>query len=237
MNNKKISALLLGILLMVACAPASGIVSKEELKNTISVNGVGTVSLTPDMATITVGVSTDNEDAKTAVSQNSKQVTNIMSALANLDIQEEDIKTVNFSVYPRQKYDDNGNVISVTYFVSNSVKVTVKDLDLLGELLNQVVGAGANTINSISFGLIDREGANQHAISLAMENALERATILAEASGSDLGSPQSISTYIGGGGEVYAEERSFSLAADSAVPISSGGLDIQVQVNVVYEID
>jgi uncharacterized protein len=236
MKNIKMLLVIAVILLVSACVPTPIGKNVEESIRTININGVGTVSLTPDMATIRIGVSTNNKNAEIAVSQNNKQANKIMSVFTALDIAPEDIKTSNFNVYPRQKYDDDGNVTSVIYQVSNSVSVTVKDLDILGELLNKVVEAGANNINSISFDVADREAAYQQALSAAMDNAQQRAEVLANAADSTLGNVQSVSAHIGGGGEVYPVEKAM-IMSDSSVPISAGGLDIQVQVSVVYEIE
>jgi len=237
MKSKKLLVLFIGVLLVAACVPAKEDNPSKNSERTLSVNGTGIVSLTPDMATITIGVSTNNINAQTAVAQNNSQVEKIMDMMAKMGVAEKDIKTTNFNVYPRNKYDDEGNITSVTYMVSNSVRVNIMDLDLFGEILNEAVKAGANSINGISFDVSDRETAYQQALTVAMENARERAEILAEAAGAELGDVHTVSTFIGGGGEVYPVERAVMMADESSVPIAAGGMDIQVQVSVVFEIN
>jgi uncharacterized protein YggE len=226
-------------LLLSACGGGGAAPSPTEPQpRTISVNGSGVVTLTPDMATISIGVQTENTQAERAVSQNTRQAQAVADALAEFGIEPRDIKTTNFSIYPRQDRDNEGILRQVYYVVNNTVLVTVRDLDSLGEVLDAVVQAGANSINNISFDASDRESAYQDALEAAMENAIARATILAEAAGAELGDVQNIYTNIYGGGEVVVERAvSMDFAAEGAsVPVSAGQMEIRVEVSVVYEI-
>lgn len=204
---------------------------------TISVGGSGIAYLTPDIAYINVGVHTENKDASQAVTENNTRSNQVSDAIKELGVDEKDIQTTNFSIYPQQGYDSDGKPTGeITYIVDNSVFVTIRDLDLIGDLLNASVAAGANTINSIRFDVADQTAALSTARAAAMENARLVAEELASAAGVSLGDVQSITTYSSEmPTPVYAEGRggAGAMMADS-VPISPGQMSITVQVNVVY---
>lgn len=237
--NKRIAVLvfvLLVALVLSACAPSA--LSPQEEAPTVSVNGTGSIILTPDMATIFIGVQTEDDDAESAVERNNVQTQRVIDTLEAEGVAAEDIRTTNFSVYPRQDYVD-GEISGVTYVVDNTVLVTVRDLEGLGALLDLAVKSGANTISGIQFDLTDREAANEQAMEAAVENAHLRAEILADAAGAQLGEVQSIQAYISGGGGVmpYMERGigggAFAVAETA---ISPGQMEVVVDVSVVYEL-
>ena len=208
-------------------------------KPSVSVNGQGTVSLTPDMATISVGVQTEDADAEAATAENNTKTEAISAALVAFGIEEKDIKTTNFSVYPNQRFNNEGEVANVTYIVQNTVTVTIRELGTLGEVLDAVIADGANNIYGVTFDIADREAAYSQAIDAAVANAQTRASALAAAAGADLGEVLKIESFIGGGGIfMEMEARAFDMAAggESAVPVSPGEMQIQVDVTVTYEL-
>jgi uncharacterized protein YggE len=206
---------------------------------TLSINGSGTISIQPDIASIQIGVHTEGPNAQETVASNNQQSQQLISALGEAGIANKDIQTSNFSISPRQEWDANGQPTGViTYVVDNSVSVTVRDLTKIGSVLDAAVGAGANNIYGIQFDHEDREAAQQQAITVAMENARARAEVLAEAAGVELGQVMSLQTYLGSANPV-PYERNYAMAADMAaasVPVATGEMQIMVDVSVVYEI-
>lgn len=203
----------------------------------ISVNGTGRVSLTPDIAHITVGVHTEDENAVEAVGSNNSLATKIVKTLEDYDIAPEDIQTTNFSIYPRQEWGPDGQQLGITHVVDNTVRVTLRDLDIIGEVLNAVVLAGANSINGIQFDVEDRESVNHQALEAAIENARSRAEMMAEAAGIEIGEIISLESFIGGGGlETFFVEKAIGGGVGAEVPISTGQMEVVVSVNIVYAI-
>ena len=241
MKNKGLvfSILIIAALALAACGSTAATSGSSEPR-TVSVNGTGTVILAPDMAIINVGVVSEAEDSVAASEANAELVEEIKAALINLGVAESDLKTTNFSVYPMQQHDDQGQITSILYRVENNMQVKVRDLDNLGTILDGAIGAGANSIYGVQFDLSDREAANAQAIEAAMENAQGRAGVLAQAAGAELGEIQSVSTYLYGGGvparfaEAAAEE---GIGMGGSVPITPGEMEIQVEVTVVYAIN
>lgn len=212
--------------------------STQPPMRTISVGGSGRAFLPPEIATISIGVRTEDSDAAQAVEDSNSQVVTLKEALLAMGVEERDIQTTSFNIYPNQQFDETGRPVSTTYVVENTVTVTVRDLDMLGELLGTAVEAGANQIYGIQFDAEDRSEALSQARRAAVEDARAKAEELAAAAGVSLGELQSISEisgipvpYFDGRGGVAAE------AAVSAVPISPGQLTITVDVSLVFAIE
>ncbi len=235
--NKVILGLAILTMALTACAPSGALGTAEEAR-TVSVNGSGKVTVSPDMATISVGVQTKDEEADKAMAENNVLIQAVMDTMAEFGIAAEDIKTTNFSVYPRNEYDKDGEIKATYFMVNNNVNVKVRDLDILGKVLAAVVESGANTVSGVNFDISDREAAYADAMALAVENAADRAGILVEAAGGKLGEVKTINAHISGGGVVYMERASMDMAmASSEVPISPGEMDLSVDVTVVYVIE
>lgn len=207
-------------------------------ERTLSINGTGIIYLSPELATINLGVTTEATDVASAIEKSNRVISDIRQVLADHGLAEADVQTTNFSVYPMNDYGMEIGEMQTTYRVDNSVNVVVRDLSVLGEILDQVVQAGANSIYGIQFGVADLESQYQAAVELAVQNANERAEDLAAAGDVSLGEIQVISSYYGGSGVPY-----FEAAMDrpqggggSDVPISPGELEVRVEVNVVYKL-
>jgi len=241
MNNKKIFILLaVGLTLVLsACssAQAAPLAQSDTASNprTLAVSGSGQIYLTPDMATISIGVQTEGKQAASVVRENTAQVKDVMAALKDFAIADKDIRTTNFSISPQQNWGPNGERLAVRYVVSNTVMVTVRDLEQIGALLDAVVQAGSNQINGISFDVSDNTSALAEARLSAVKDARAQADQLASAAGVTLGNVLSITTSTSGGPSPYLRAANVeSFAAD--VPISGGQVAVTVQVQMVYEI-
>jgi uncharacterized protein YggE len=220
-------------LLLGACAPAN------QSARTLTVSGSGDAFLAPDIAYIYIGVHTENATAAEAVVDNTAQTEKLMQAIRDFGVDAQDIRTTNFSIWPMDRFDPSTGAPSgeKIYAVDNTVYVTVRDLETLGDLLDTAVQAGANTVNSIQFDVAEKDEAMQDARAKALEDAKAQAQALAQAAGLSLGEIQTISFVDnqfpifdgkGGGGGVASEA--------AAVPIQPGQLTFTVTVNVTYEL-
>ncbi len=220
-------------LLLSACGPTT------QSQRTLSVSGTGQALLTPDIAYIYVGAHTENTSAADAVAENNTQTQKIIDALKKAGIAEKDIRTTNFSIYPQDKFDPQTGTPTgqKTYVVDNTVYVTVRKLDQLGDLLDTVVKAGANSVNSVQFDVVNKADALKQARADAVKDADAQAKELASAAGLSLGPIQSLNfqdnqpiTFEGKGGGGPA------VAQAAAVPIQTGQLTFTVTVNVTYTV-
>lgn len=233
-----VSLIMLVALFLGACGPVAATGTGAPAR-TLSVTGTGEVFLTPDIAYIAIGVHNEEESASEAVKANNAKTQGVINALKNAGIDEKDIRTSNFSIWPNTQYGPDGRQQGVTYMVDNSVFVTVRDLQNLGDLLDSVVKSGANSINSIQFDVEDKTEAVKKAREVAVADAQVQAAELADAAGVKLGDVQSIGFYDsapvpyvgslgkGGGGAVEAE---------ASVPIQPGQVSLTVTVSMTYEL-
>lgn len=207
---------------------------------TMSVTGSGQVFLVPDVAYIYIGVHSQSENVTTALNQNNEQAKAVSDALKKLDVEEKDIQTTSFNIYPQQQYEQmTGKVTGTIYMVDNTVYVTVRDLKKLGEILDAVVRSGANSINGITFDVVDKETALSKARELAIDNARKQAEELAKASDVTLGDVQYISTSQVStpmAKEMYAVGGGGSGMASAQTPVSAGQLVLSVDVSITYQI-
>jgi len=236
---------LLSAALLSACGnlAAQPAVAQGEtpIQRTLNVTGKGKATLTPEIAYVTIGVHTEDENASQAVDANNQQSQKVADALKAFQIDAADVQTNNFSIYPQQQYDNEGKFQGIKYVVDNTVFVTLRDIDQLGDLLDAVVEAGANTINSVQFDVEDREAALSEARAAAVADAQKQAQELAKAAGVTLGQVQNINSY-GGGTPIplYDYKGGFgggAAAAEASVPVSPGQMVLTVEVNMVYEIE
>ena len=130
MRNKifLLSILAFLALSLSACGTAFAQEVSSDPARTISVTGTGEVILTPDIAYVSIGVRSEGEDAAKAVAENNAKSEAVIDALIDAGVDEKDIQTTNFNIYPQQQYDDQGNIQDTFYIVENSVRVTVRDL-------------------------------------------------------------------------------------------------------------
>ncbi|NWG08147.1 MAG: SIMPL domain-containing protein [Chloroflexi bacterium] len=228
-------AIALFALVLSACAPAAG---GSPAVRSINVSGSGTAYLVPDIAYIYVGVHTEKPTASDAVAENTSQTQKMIAALTDFGIDAKDIRTTNFSIWPQDKYDPMSGTPTgeKVYVVDNTVYVTVRELDKLGDLLDTVIAAGANTVNSIQFDVANKDEALKQARADAVKNAEARAQELADAAGVSLGEIQTIGFYDSAPYPVFDGKGGGAAAEAAAVPIQPGQLTFTVTVNVTYEL-
>jgi hypothetical protein len=240
MKNKVflLAAVALIALLASACGPTTINQAAQPPQRIISVSGSGQANLVPDIAYIYIGVHTEKPTASDAVKENNIQTQRMIQALKDFGIDVKDIRTTNFSIWPQDKYNPSTGLPSgeKTYVVDNTVYVTVRALNKLGDLLDTVVTAGANTINSIQFDVADKSKAIKTARAEAVKNAKAQAQELADAAGVKLGEVQSISFYDSSPTPIFDGKGGGAATEAAAVPIQPGQLTFTVTVSMTYAI-
>ena len=228
------------ILALTACDVniASEVLSSPAIDRTIHVIGSGSVAGEPDIATLDVSVAVERETVAEAREEAASAMTGVIASLQANNVAEKDIKTENFSIHPQYDYTDDGRVLR-GYIVNNTVRVKVRELETLSDVIDGAAAAGGNSIiiNSIQFMIDDTTPLQTEARGLAVKDAEAKAQTLAKASGVKLGEPITIteSTYFEGPPVPFA--RTAEAAFDTSTPIAHGELTVTVTVNVVYEIE
>jgi uncharacterized protein len=210
-----------------------------KLPRTISLVGHGEVHATPDRAVITMGVASFAATAQEALATNTKSMNDLMGVLKAAGISSKDIMTNNFSVNARLDYgQNNGQPAKVVgYDVNNTVMVTLRKIETIGDVLDKAVTSGSNQINGISFGIENPEGALDEARKAAVKDAKRKADLYVGAAGVNLGNLISLSE--GGGYQppqpMMVQAKAMSSDAGN-VPIAQGEQVIAIDVNVTWEI-
>lgn len=203
-------------------------------ENVVSVSGVGTVTVKPDIAYVNVGVETQDKDASVAQKENASKMAAVMAALKKAGIADKDIKTVQYSIYDRYDYLENGKDEKF-YNVTNTVKVTIRDIDKVGNIIDVVADAGSNQISSIQFGISNEDAVYQEALKLAMSSAKSKATAIMSTFGKTPGTPVRVNESSYYGGAVRMEYSMMAADAKMSTPISSGELTVTANVSVDYD--
>lgn len=207
------------------------------MERTVTVSATGNVAATPDEATINTGVTTEAKTAREAMSKNSEAMRKVIFDLKLKNIDAKDIQTSQFSIEPIQVYKEGAPPQVTGYRAHNMVAVKVRNLDRLGEVLDQLVTAGANQMNGISFDVSKAETLKDEARKEAMANALRRAKLYAQAAGSDVGEIVQIAedvTFSGPPQPMYRTAKA-SMAAESA-PVERGSIDLEARVTATWKL-
>jgi uncharacterized protein YggE len=234
----------LGILLVSALGVPT--MADDDDRSTISVTGTGRVSAAPDVAEINLGVVTQAQTARDALRANNEAMARLIGLLKERGVAAKDIQTTNINVHPQysqppQPVPGRGQGEGfapkiVGYNVNNTVQVTARNLEKLGELLDAVVQAGANQMNGISFRIDKPDQLLDQARKSAVADARRKAQMIADEAGVVLGRPVSI-TESGGGPPPQPMFRGrMMMAAAEAVPVAGGEQELSLSVSVVYEL-
>jgi uncharacterized protein YggE len=205
---------------------------------TINVGGTGRVTVTPDMATVIIGVVERADSAKVAQEQAAKKMAAVVDSIKKNGVADKDIQTINVSLNPVYDYSDNTQKL-IAYEANQSVQIKVRKLADTGAIIDEAVQAGAANVSSIMLSLADTTGPVAEARKLAVTDAKAKADQLASAAGVRIVSVMTITENSAPGPvPVVYPEAGGAMAADKAItPIEAGSQEITVDVSIVYEID
>src|SRR5262249_48939272 len=149
----------------------------------VTVTGNGKVVYVPDIGYVSVGVSTDGKTATEAWDRNRDAVRRLFDALQRRGIAAKDMQTSGLNVSPKYIHRPNAEPEMAGYTVSYTLRVTVRKLDQMGSVLDDLVANGANRGMNISFGCADPEKLLDEARARAVADARKKAALYATAAG------------------------------------------------------
>lgn len=204
-------------------------------EGSIVVSGTGRVAVVPDIADLRLGVAVTRPTVDSARAEAAATMDAILAAVDAAGVPRRDVRTALLSVQPRYDYRDNKPPTLTGYELANVVEVTVRDLERLGDVVDGTLGAGATSMDSLSFRVADPAPAEREARILAMAAARARADVLAEAAGLTITGVTGIveGVAIPPPGPRMKAER-MMLAADAATPVEAGSQEVSVSVTVSY---
>lgn len=220
------------IVLMLMAAPLSA----EDVRRVISVSGEGRVAAVPDMAELTIGVGVDARRADEALDGVSDGIAALFDVFDAAGIEPRDRRTSALSLQPKwERSSGNAAQRIVGYVASNQVTVRVRDLSVLGNLISDAVGDGANRLSGLQFVVADPAPLMREARRLAVLDAKDKAALYAETAGVGLGDLISISD-AGAVQPVGVPMMAEMAMRSDAMPIAEGEVDMRATVSMIYEI-
>ena len=238
---KKFTSLLAAALLVFSVAGTNLAAAAEP--NTIAVSGMAEQEVAPDMAYIDVGINVRADDAETARTQEAQIASQIRRALLGLAITDNDLQNTSYYLYQEYKVDRNGVRTADKYVLDSSIKVTVKDLDKLSQVIDNVVEAGATNISNITYALSTQNIIQRQLLATAVENARDKAAVVANAGSRTLGNMLSadINSFDGGTIVAYGANKlrsTTNIAEDGvATKLSPGKIKLNARVQVVFSLN
>ena len=199
---------------------------------TVSFTGEGKIKAAPDTARTDIGLTTEGKDTITVQNENSSKMNAVIKFLKERGVGEADIKTSNYSLSPKYEYS-KGKSSLVGYILNQSLTVTVRNLDKIGEILDGAVSSGANRIDSVSLFVDKPEELKNKAREEAVKQAKEKAVMTSKVAELRLGRLVGFSEGFSGEPPVFYE----ALAKGGAAPvpqIEPGSQEIKVNVTLTY---
>lgn len=238
---KKFTSVLAAALLVFSVAGTNLAAAAEP--NTIAVSGMAEQEVAPDMAYIDVGINVRADDAETARTQEAQIASRIRRALLGLAITDNDLQNTSYYLYQEYKVDRSGVRTADKYVLDSSIKVTVKDLDKLSQVIDNVVEAGATNISNITYALSTQNIIQRQLLATAVENARDKAAVVANAGSRTLGNMLSadINSFDGGTIVAYGANKlrsTTNIAEDGvATKLSPGKIKLNARVQVVFSLN
>lgn len=239
-----VSACALGALLCAFAAPALARQDADDATPpSLLVSGVGIVDVPADQIEVSFSIVTDGKTPEEALTANQTKVESVLRALKAIGFEGADVRTANFSIYPQYGQPQRDGAIApqiVGYQVANSVNVKTKKMEAGGKIIQAAVNAGANRVESVSFGLSAPKGRDE-AINAATAKARKDAATLAAAAGVKLGAVRRIRLDANDAGpQPYDRNVMYRMAEGAAgapePTLTPGAIPVRATVTIEYDI-
>ncbi len=206
------------------------------IPGTIVVSGTGRVAVDPDIADLRLGVAIARPTVEAARAAAAEVMAAILAAVGAAGVERRDVRTTVLSVQPRYDYRDGKPPVLTGYDLANVVEVTVRDLGILGAVVDGALTAGATSLDGLAFRVDDPRDAERAARTAAVAAARSRAEVLAEAADVELVTVTSIVE--GGPPPTWPQPRAarMMVAADAGTPVEAGTTEIAVTVTMTFAI-
>jgi hypothetical protein len=201
----------------------------------ITVGGTGRISVEPDAADLRLGITVARSTVDEARAESATTMSAILAAVTDAGVERRDVRTTLLSVQPRYDYRDGKPPVLTGYELANVVEVAVRDLAGLGDVIDGALGAGATSMDGLSFRVTDPAPAEREARVRAMAEARARADVLAETAGlAIVGVADIVEGPLPRPPIPFAKAERMALAADASTPVEAGVMEIAVSVTVTY---
>ncbi len=247
-ETKNIFVIILGLFVVVLIFSTLVDVKNkiEKPENTMTFSGTGTIYVKPDLAQVSASVVSDAKTVAEAMTDNTGKMNAVISFVKGQGIEDRDLKTTNFSIYPRYEYQKvetqiypypPGKRVLVGYEITQSLEIKIRDMSKVGTIFEGVTGAGANEVSNLQFTVDQEDAIKDQARTEAINDAKSKAETLAKQLGIKLikisnFSENSILPYF----YSLKEAAPLGLGGGTTVPsIQTGENKIEVQVSITYD--
>ena len=229
---------LLAILLLPFVLPSAVADAAESTVRTLTVQGESEFYVTPDEASVEIGITTIGNTAQQAGNNNAAVMQKIQNALMAMGLQKDDIKTSSYNFYPT--YDKDNNQLITGYRAENSIVVTTHDINQIGDVIDTAVKNGATNVDSVNFAVNDIKKYKETALKAAVRDAKNKSKAIASELGKSVVNVVSVTE-----GNVYIENyqpsnidmKMLSSRMTAATPIQARDLKVSARINISFEIN
>lgn len=234
---KRIISFFLVVSMLVFC---SALAELPAVGGQLNVSGTGTIYIEADRVKASLGITLTGKDLAELQKDANSRISGICDALINAGLEEEGISTNYIYISPRYNYSGETEEM-VGYTVNSSLTLITKNIDSIGEYIDVAFEAGANTFDSISFSISDDSQARQKALELAVQDAQQKAGVIAAAAGKELGNIVRIEEGEGGSYSYYNSVNGIMMeASDSAsagsTTIRAAHIEVTANVAISYDL-
>lgn len=204
--------------------------------DTFNVTGEGKVSVAPDIAVVSAGVSADGATVKVSQDQINSVINKVSDSVKKLGINAEDIQTTNYNINPKYNFTGGGQRVT-GYTASTTLTIKVRQLDKINQVIDAATGNGANQVSGVSFDVSDKTKSENEARSKAVADAKKKAEQAAKVAGFSLGRLINYQENMGNNPPVVLQ-RGGALTADAEkqTQVEPGSSEITVTVTLSYEV-
>lgn len=234
MLTHKLKALFPTVFLVISLFALPGISQAADVQeSTLHVTGYAQQQVSPDTATIDVGISTTAENASDARTQNNAIMQRINNAVRTLGIERTNMQTTSFNLQPN--YDSKSRTIK-SYTVTNTLRIKTSDFNLISPIISEAGSAGATQIYGVRFTNEHSDAIKDQLIAAAVTNGKQAARTAAAAAGISLGRVKEIS--INGSSPAYRENyvaaMNMRVLKEDSTPIEPGTNTMSASVDLIF---
>ncbi|MGF3101988.1 SIMPL domain-containing protein [Rossellomorea sp. DUT-2] len=201
---------------------------------TITVTGEHTLYVDPDQAIVSIGVVTKDEELEAAQNENQQQSSQVVQSILNNGVSQKDIQTSTYQVFPQYNYED-GKQIFTGYEVRQVFRVTIKDIEKVGTIIDDAIKSGANRVENIQFVRSNPNESYQLALTSAYQKAYQKALTLSSQSGQQLNpQPKSITEQSSPIVTPFVTT-GFVKAAEESTAVQPGQISVTAILTVEYQ--
>lgn len=206
------------------------------IRNTFTVSDSAEVFAKPDLGLVSFSVKTESNTVNGAMSENTKKMNKVIESVKGMGVEDKDLKTTAFNVYPRYDYN-NGKRTLAGYEITQSIDVKVRELDKVGDLISRATDSGANQVGNLSFVVDDEDELREQARAEAIKKARDKAEKIAKSLGVNI---TGVVNFSEGSQTPRYYDYAFAEGVGGGGPapsIETGESEIQVNVSITYEIN